>query len=759
MRKISGMGRIFLAGIFSLLNVGMSLPVLAEQSNPVLLLVSDIISNEIMTFKGDSILFSPDGKTIVISNEVTQSGIIYDLNELRQLKTIEGVPWYFSPDGQMLLVKDLNSKNVHIYDATTWTLLRSLTGLSHYPSPNFNPDGKISISYNEQNKSVSVVNVSSGKVLNSWNCNCTYAWGSFSPDGKTLAVSLYSRGSATADNYSDSTSYATKIYRMPDFNQVITLEGYYRFSPSGKYLYNEDYKEKKVTIYNVANWNVKVFNDVRNIEFGKDDILAAVSDYEITHIYSTVDWSMLRNVKGSSGTLSPDGKLLILKQDKKVKWGNYKIIATYYDITLQNTLTGEELNIFKDVSGAYCRFSPNGKFMTIENDENKTITLYNISGTSLYFALQKGEFESTTKYHDRIRSLDLPYSTYVVLRKYDADRGAFEADLSGNRLYIPMSLEKAKLINKDKVLIEGRLKYNGDRSVHFVYNQFVDGALKQYSAGPTSNVDQKQFDTSITNNVPAENIQDIPDFKSLPRKDDFAVVMGVERYQSLPNADYSKSDAGLVKDYLKALGFQERNIEFLTDERATKSGIEKSIEAWLPNRVKKDSRVFIYYSGHGSPDPASGEANLVPYDGDPNYLSVTGYPINRLYDKLGKLQVKEVIIVLDACFSGAGGRSVLAKGTRPIVMVAEGAILHQNMAVLTATQGTQISTSSPEKGHGLLTYYFLKAIKDGKSDIAEIYELIKPQIEDDAKMLNVEQSPSMTPAVETIKGKFSLRLN
>ena len=101
---------------------------------------------------------------------------------------------------------------------------------------------------------------------------------------------------------------------------------------------------------------------------------------------------------------------------------------------------------------------------------------------------------------------------------------------------------------------------------------------------------------------------------------------------------------------------------------------------------------------------------------------------------------------------------MLSKGARPLVIVAEGSILHPNMAVLTATQGSQISTSSAEKGHGLLTYYFLKAIKDGKSDVADIYEQIKPQIEDDAKALNIQQSPSMTPASETIKGKFNLRI-
>ena len=79
------------------------------------------------------------------------------------------------------------------------------------------------------------------------------------------------------------------------------------------------------------------------------------------------------------------------------------------------------------------------------------------------------------------------------------------------------------------------------------------------------------------------------------------------------------------------------------------------------------------------------------------------------------------------------------------------------MAVLAATQGTQISTSSPDKGHGLLTYYFLKAIKDGKKDLTEIYSAIKPLVEDEAKTLNVTQTPSLNPEPEKLHGKFRLR--
>jgi uncharacterized caspase-like protein len=247
-----------------------------------------------------------------------------------------------------------------------------------------------------------------------------------------------------------------------------------------------------------------------------------------------------------------------------------------------------------------------------------------------------------------------------------------------------------------------------------------------------------------------------PAFNLEPQENTYAVVIGIERYRNLSKSDFSKSDAVVVKDYLRVFGLQERNIELLTDERATRSDIEKSIEAWLPNRAKKNSVVIIYYSGHGAPDPTSGEAYIVPYDGDPNYLSVTAYPLNRLYERLAKLQAREVIIILDSCFSGAGGRSVLAKGARPLVMLTATATPPSNMAVLTATEGTQISASSPEKKHGIFTYHFLKALRAGLKNLAEIYEYIKPQVEDDAKQLNVQQCPSLRPNIEELKGRFSL---
>ena len=238
---------------------------------------------------------------------------------------------------------------------------------------------------------------------------------------------------------------------------------------------------------------------------------------------------------------------------------------------------------------------------------------------------------------------------------------------------------------------------------------------------------------------------------------DVALVVGIEGYQDIPSSDFSASDARLVKDYLVSLGMPQRNIGLLLNERATASGMRKMLESWLPNVAKKDGRVFVYYSGHGAPDPATGEAYLVPHDGDPNYLEKTGFPLKDLYADLGNLQAADVLLVMDSCFSGAGGRSVLAKGARPLVAVKTPGIQPPRLTVLAATQGSQISTSSPEKGHGVFTYYFLKAIREGNRDVSEIFNFAKPRVEEEAKSLNVSQSPSLSFGSKDQTGRFKLR--
>lgn len=240
----------------------------------------------------------------------------------------------------------------------------------------------------------------------------------------------------------------------------------------------------------------------------------------------------------------------------------------------------------------------------------------------------------------------------------------------------------------------------------------------------------------------------------------YAVVVGIEQYRNkLPKADFAARDAQTMKDYLTTgMGFSEENVVLLVNENATRTDIEKYVEHWLPNRVEKDSTVFVYYSGHGAPNAKTGDAFLVPYDGDPAFVDATGYPLKRLYENLGKLPAKEVVVLLDSCFSGAGSRSVIAKGMRPMVLSVENPVLAGGKTVvLAASKGDQVSSTYDQRGHGLLTYFFLKGLrgeadvnKDGSVDLAEVYEYLKPQVERTARReYNNDQTPQLlgNPAI------------
>lgn len=262
--------------------------------------------------------------------------------------------------------------------------------------------------------------------------------------------------------------------------------------------------------------------------------------------------------------------------------------------------------------------------------------------------------------------------------------------------------------------------------------------------------------------APMSDVDTLPTGKSVPRKNAYAVVIGIEQYrENLPKAEFAARDARLVGEYLsKTLGFPEGNVVVMLNERATRSDLEKYLESWLPNRVEKDSTVFVYFSGHGAPNPKTGDAYLVPYDGDPGFVDKTGYSLKRLYENLGALPTKEVVVVLDSCFSGAGGRSVIAQGTRPLAISVENPVLATGkMAVLSASSGAQISTTYLEKGHGLLTYFFLKGLqgeadwnKDGVIELTEVFQYVKPNVELVARReFNTEQTPQLLGGTEMLK--------
>lgn len=255
--------------------------------------------------------------------------------------------------------------------------------------------------------------------------------------------------------------------------------------------------------------------------------------------------------------------------------------------------------------------------------------------------------------------------------------------------------------------------------------------------------------------APASAAPAVPEFRSdveapafrLPADESrVAVVVGVEKYALLPPAEHAERDAASVKAYLLASGYPERNIIFLTGASASKSGIEKYLDAWLPKNVNENATVFFYFSGHGAPDIEKGEAYLMPADGDAKFVESTGYPVKRLYQRLGALKAKRVIVAMDACFSGVGGRSVIAKGARPLVTtIDDGRSAAGRVVALTATASDEYTGTDAASGHGLFTYQLLKAwnARSGKATLKQLFDDLSPKVRDAARRDNRDQTPQL----------------
>jgi hypothetical protein len=81
------------------------------------------------------------------------------------------------------------------------------------------------------------------------------------------------------------------------------------------------------------------------------------------------------------------------------------------------------------------------------------------------------------------------------------------------------------------------------------------------------------------------------------------------------------------------------------------------------------------------------------------------------------IRQSEVMVVLDACFSGDSAGGALFKNISPALLKNTSPVreLKQNAFVLCGADKDQVCAWFPEKRHSLLTYYFFEALQ-GKAD-------------------------------------------
>jgi hypothetical protein len=205
--------------------------------------------------------------------------------------------------------------------------------------------------------------------------------------------------------------------------------------------------------------------------------------------------------------------------------------------------------------------------------------------------------------------------------------------------------------------------------------------------------------------------------KAVQRPDDIAVIIGNADYskqgKDIPDVIPAHADASAFKGYLiQAQGILEGNIINLRDATAAQMarvfGTPSDHRGQLFDWVRPgESRVWVYYAGHGAPAGREGTSYLVPADADGSRIQLNGYALATLYRNLGRLPARSVTIVLEACFSGASQEGSVINSASGIYARPKETTVPAGVTVIAAGAPDQIASWDKDKSHGLFTRYFL----------------------------------------------------
>ncbi len=241
--------------------------------------------------------------------------------------------------------------------------------------------------------------------------------------------------------------------------------------------------------------------------------------------------------------------------------------------------------------------------------------------------------------------------------------------------------------------------------------------------------------------------------ESKPR-DAVAIIIGIEKYRRVSNADFANRDAGLFYDYARrALGVRQENIKLLLDDKADASEILVAFKNWLPTRVGKgETEVYVFYSGHGLPSEDGKSLFFLPHEANRDLLERTAISQKEIVDAIQRTSPKSVTMFIDSCYSGQSrtGETLLASA-RPISIVAkETSSFPPNFTVISASAPDQISSSSPELRHGIFSYYLMRGM-EGEADangdkqitVAEMQAYLSARVPRRAMSMNRTQQPQV----------------
>lgn len=239
--------------------------------------------------------------------------------------------------------------------------------------------------------------------------------------------------------------------------------------------------------------------------------------------------------------------------------------------------------------------------------------------------------------------------------------------------------------------------------------------------------------------------KNIPVTKSV-NANTIAMIIANEHYNKVTEVASAEHDGEVFAQYCReTLGIPANQVLLFKNVTygntlSAMNQLKNSVQALGPG-----TDVIVYYAGHGVPDEKTSEAYMLPTDADPMVIA-TAYPLSQFYNDLNAMGAANVMVFMDACFSGANRGDGMLAEARGVVLKAKSAAPKGNMFVLSAADGNETALPWKEKNHGLFTYYLLKKLQEskGNASLKEIADYVSTEVKKTASLqLNKPQSPKV----------------
>ncbi len=339
----------------------------------------------------------------------------------------------------------------------------------------------------------------------------------------------------------------------------------------------------------------------------------------------------------------------------------------------------------------------------------------------------------------------LPQETLKEASQYAAET-QWNVFRSGRREHAAQEMLKlSQRYPRDTVLIQAK-----DKMVAALLDDSADIPLPK----PLPDKQMASYGGPVV--APGSEVLDIRSVRRTlaPENDAYALIVGLRKYKSLNGPRFADQDARQVQRLLTRMGGFRNDpghIRLRVDSDATIGTLYGDLH-WLLRKAKLNpgAKVFFYFSGHGSPvlghDKKSiKDGLLVPYEASLDNLNDrTAVSLAYLKKELGNLPNRDVVCVIDACFSGSGKSVSGMKLIKPEVDVN---LLSSNKLFISASAADRPAEEYTPGQQGAFTYFFLKGLmgdgddnRDGWVDTVEAYGYACDKL----NALGLEQNPQMS---------------